>query len=190
MGLPQTHCVTEGVAAGWALSDGSGVCVTREFATTKFIHSRTTLTNRLGYTDVVSFTVWLAKLDLRVQEIVGGTMNGTNTQPEDPLFFMHLANMDRLLALWQDYQGADEGTYEALGVADVALNMQHAADGSVLTAYFGTDTVLASSVFLTTAMPGGAGYAYGNDDMAGLLSVPKVGSWDLITPGGSPKYQC
>ena len=171
-----THCVTEGVAAGWTLSDGSGVCVTREFGSGASVQTPSRVVSMVKYATGATFTDWLAKVDVRVQEIVGGTMNGTNTQPEDPLFFIHLANMDRLLALWQDYQGHATSSTPAeriaiFGEVDVALNMQHAADGSVLTAYFGREAVSVSDVLYVHSMVGGVDYSYGNDGLAARLGT-------------------
>lgn len=39
---------------------------------------------------------------------VGGNMGQISTSPDDPIFWLHHGNVDRIHALWQDYRGQDE----------------------------------------------------------------------------------
>jgi Common central domain of tyrosinase len=43
--------------------------------------------------------------------LLGGHMS-TNFSPDDPLFYVHHANVDRMWSFWQDYQDQDQLEYE------------------------------------------------------------------------------
>ncbi|HEX2206637.1 MAG TPA: tyrosinase family protein [Longimicrobium sp.] len=60
-----------------------------------------------GFRNVLEGNVGHPRLHAQVHNWVGGTMGRVPTSPDDPVFFLHHANIDRLWAQWQ--MGRDRG---------------------------------------------------------------------------------
>ncbi|KAJ9468936.1 Tyrosinase [Diplonema papillatum] len=195
-GTDASNCVDEGVSnkATWAVSGGG--CLKRNFGGFGFAGEATIINHITTRPSYSSFRPPIEGLHGTAHVWVGGHMAGVSTAPEDPLFWMHHCNIDRMWALWQDYHGYDEvakNLYTNLHYANsAALNnimpMDIDAGGSVMS-YFTTPVSIRDMMHIHD-MPGGNSYTYGSDTIAFTLVAPVSGSWSWVTPGTLPRVNC
>ncbi|CAB9505659.1 Hemocyanin, beta-C chain unit [Seminavis robusta] len=120
-------CVDSGVSQGWN-SQVEG-CLRREF-NRRWTFSRDVevLSRITNSNNFASFSVELEGAPhASVHQFIGGQMRNTFSS-EDPLFWLHHANVDRIWALWQNYQG-----HHNLGPEDYEWEHYHANLDSQLT---------------------------------------------------------
>lgn len=118
-GLDDNSCVTDGYFSeynGWTISVGG--CLTRAFDSTySFVGEAQIMSDILtspsysayngnsvaanGYRSIIA-----ASPHSSVHTYIDETMN-TQNSPDDPLFFLHHTNVDRLWAIWQDCHDYD-----------------------------------------------------------------------------------
>eukprot|EP01064_Diplonema_japonicum_P022801 TRINITY_DN32_c0_g1_i4.p1 TRINITY_DN32_c0_g1~~TRINITY_DN32_c0_g1_i4.p1 ORF type:complete len:572 (+),score=169.57 TRINITY_DN32_c0_g1_i4:89-1717(+) len=192
-------CVTEGVAAGWTASDRE--CLGRSWGGSSgfagAMEMSAIITSNAEFRD---FRPALEGNPHAAPHIfIGGEM-GSYLSPDDPLFFVHHANVDRIWALWQDYHGYDKVPKAAINdtvyapassAEDMSLEgtLPFSVDGRRIPSYF-SDPVTIRDMHLITDLPQGASYTYHTDNLADLIGNPKMGNWDLVLPGAAPKLTC
>jgi tyrosinase len=113
---------------------------------------------------------WQCEIGLHnlIQRYIGGTLD-TTTSPNDPLFFLHAANIDRLYAVWQ---GLHQGSAHYLPVVGAPLG--HNLNDALIFHTTGT------APFNTTATPASVmnhhtlGYHYDTEAQIalGTLKIP------------------
>ena len=205
-------CVSDGVAnfnrgiRGWR--DSRNMCLQRSFDFFWGFIGQAEMAAVIQ--DVPNFAVFSQSLEgaphASPHVDIGGQMS-TLYSPEDPLFMVHHANVDRLFALWQDYHGHDEvakadlnGTHyavqgrnqEALLQLDSVLPMTY--DGTSTMEWFSAAWTI-RDVHHTVGMPGANGendFVYGDDNLAGILGTPVGGSgWNWVSPvSGAATVNC
>ncbi|KAJ1820497.1 hypothetical protein LPJ75_000926, partial [Coemansia sp. RSA 2598] len=113
-------CVTDGIASSWKLVYPDAHCLRRKYSagsTMPAWHSPEFLTHVLQSS--TTYAALRAGIENSIHGAVhlalGGDMD-TMFSPEDPIFWVHHANIDRLYAQWQAVN-PDERTYMIDGVA-------------------------------------------------------------------------
>jgi tyrosinase len=107
------RCVNEGIAdytaAPWDTTVRTGGCLKRVFNSgTGFssdVEVLSRMTSRPAYSD---FRPALEGAPHAAPHNYVGEHMSTHFSPDDPLFFLHHANVDRIWAIWEDYWGYDE----------------------------------------------------------------------------------
>eukprot|EP01060_Flectonema_neradi_P009550 TRINITY_DN167_c0_g1_i1.p2 TRINITY_DN167_c0_g1~~TRINITY_DN167_c0_g1_i1.p2 ORF type:complete len:582 (+),score=135.94 TRINITY_DN167_c0_g1_i1:1589-3334(+) len=184
-------CVTDGLAATWD-DNIFYPCVTRDFP------AGYTFTGQPGVVSMIIdhpiYNNFRPSIEMgqnaAVHSALGGTM-ATFAASEDPLYFVHHCNVDRLYALWQDYHGYDtidraaltDTHYSPISGADEVLELKY--DGVIDFAPWYSHGWTIRDMFHINDMPGVNGennYVYGDDNAAGILGSPVSGTWDLVTP--------
>eukprot|EP01064_Diplonema_japonicum_P022795 TRINITY_DN32_c0_g1_i15.p1 TRINITY_DN32_c0_g1~~TRINITY_DN32_c0_g1_i15.p1 ORF type:complete len:554 (+),score=170.35 TRINITY_DN32_c0_g1_i15:134-1795(+) len=192
------NCVTEGVAAGWTASDGD--CLSRNWGGAGFtgaMEISAIITSNAAFRN---FRPALEGNPHAAPHIYVSGHMGSYLSPDDPLFFVHHANVDRIWALWQDYHGYDKVPKAAINdtvyapassAEDMSLEgtLPFSVDGRRIPSYF-SDPVTIRDMHLITDLPQGASYTYHTDNLADLIGNPKMGNWDLVLPGAAPKLTC
>lgn len=102
-------CVPNGIAEAWDPAQPGERCLFREFNTDwEFSLDAEVLSRITNFRDFNGFGDALeGSPHAAPHEFIGGPM-GIDWSPDDPLFWVHHSNVDRIWALWQDYRGHDE----------------------------------------------------------------------------------
>lgn len=105
-----SSCITTGPFAGWKNNQVSPpTCVARGSSIAGSFASINTMQSMVASSS--EYSVWRPAFEgtphASVHNIIGSSM-GTMASPNDPLFFMHHTNIDRLWAVWQDCWNYDE----------------------------------------------------------------------------------
>jgi hypothetical protein len=110
MGKPQRgECVKEGMFADWQVQYEKPDCLRRGFTFGQRV-STWTDARQLGYIvrETNDFTEFRELIEFgihaQVHDMIGGDMS-TMYSPNDPMFFLHHSNIDRLWAEWQRVGG-------------------------------------------------------------------------------------
>lgn len=190
-------CVTQGIVAtpGWAVSNGG--CLERSFGGAQF-------SSEIEVSDLIiarpTYTEFRSRLESNPHAAphiyVGGHM-AAQTSPEDPLFMLHHANVDRMWAAWQDYHGYDEVAksaatnthYNPASVLDTTMPFPITQGGPTLS-YF-SDPVTIRDMLHIHDMPYGTSFSYAGDNLAFVLgTTPRVGAWSWFTPQQTTQFEC
>ena len=211
-GIDSSDCVNDGVAnfnSGTGWRDSRNMCLRRTYAFNWGFTGQAAMAAVIqDFPNFVGFRPTLEGSPHGAPHVAIGGQMSTFYSPEDPLFMVHHANVDRMYALWQDYHGHDE-------VAKADLNGNHYAvagspsqeallqlDSVLPMTYDGTSTLQWFSaawtirdVHHTVGMPGANGendFVYGDDNLAGILGTPLGGSgWNWVSPvSGAATVNC
>eukprot|EP01063_Lacrimia_lanifica_P003701 TRINITY_DN11_c0_g1_i1.p3 TRINITY_DN11_c0_g1~~TRINITY_DN11_c0_g1_i1.p3 ORF type:complete len:164 (+),score=51.82 TRINITY_DN11_c0_g1_i1:1172-1663(+) len=132
---------------------------------------------------------YAAVVDAGLRSYVGGTLeeDGFRKGAGDPVLFVHLANVDRHYALWQEVHGYSRGRMAPEHPEfDDALTF--AAGGTPEAGALFGGPVTPRTVFDIAAMPGaGNSYRYGADQLALFFDMEsaKLQPWRWFTPAAS-----
>ena len=209
-GIDGSGCVTNGVASfpGWAVTDGT--CLRRANGQSGwwgFTDEASMAALIIGDSSFNAFRpalegnphvaphVWIGS--------PGGHM-GSSPSPEDPLFFVHHANVDRMWALWQDYHGHDTAAAAAhysahkdpgnptllttLQLTSV-MPMWLPGGGGTTLPYFSAPYRVMDMLRLNT-IPDGNEYTYGPDNLAFAMGSPASGVWNWVVPSETEPFEC
>ena len=133
-GNPQNrYIVTEGIAdcydsSGiWSTTVGTGSCLQRSFGQGYTFTSQVGLINRIVDPANSVYSGFFLDLEGTPHAVphnwVGRHMANARVSPDDPLFFLHHCNVDRVWALWQDYRNHDQISSASLGVNEFSSNL-------------------------------------------------------------------
>eukprot|EP00754_Rhynchopus_humris_P043504 Rhum_TRINITY_DN3317_c0_g1::Rhum_TRINITY_DN3317_c0_g1_i1::g.10347::m.10347/K00505/TYR; tyrosinase len=209
LGVDGGACLTEGICAfGWGPAL-DGTCLKRGYsAWATFADQATVAALVTSYPDYHGFRAYGEGTPHSVPHSFIGHNMVTHRSPEEPLFFMHHANIDRFFALWQDYRGLDEKPKPLY--ADYTLDYFPKTD-SPSNPFSDADLELDQSMqFLLPSstwtirdmmhlhdMPGtdahgvSNSYVYGNDNLAVLLGTPVGGTgWHWFTATEHGPHEC
>eukprot|EP01064_Diplonema_japonicum_P021169 TRINITY_DN30717_c0_g1_i1.p1 TRINITY_DN30717_c0_g1~~TRINITY_DN30717_c0_g1_i1.p1 ORF type:complete len:929 (+),score=144.18 TRINITY_DN30717_c0_g1_i1:43-2829(+) len=205
------QCVNSGIAASWATSEGT--CLKRSngnvntYAFASEAEVGTVITAHHKYKD---FRPRLeAGPHAAPHNFIGGQM-ATRRSPDDPLFFVHHANIDRLYALWQDYHeydkvdksnlaqkhyypavnGASSGIIPLSRVQlDSEMPFVYNSNGGKLWNLFGTRVTI-RDMWDITDLPDGHSYTYGVDNLALQVEGNSPPDWEWLVAGYLSKKTC
>ena len=203
-----TGCVTNGVAAapGWSVTGGT--CLVRRNGQASwwgFTDEAGMAALIMGQPTYAGFRPNLEGNPHAAPHVWIGAPGGhlaTAASPEDPLFFVHHANVDRMWALWQDYHGYDTATaasqYTAATSSPTPLSalqltsvmpMPITSGSAATMSYFSVPYTIQDMIDLDT-IPGGNTYTYGKDNLAWVLGSPLAGSWNWAVPQSLTPFEC
>eukprot|EP00754_Rhynchopus_humris_P030037 Rhum_TRINITY_DN15251_c0_g1::Rhum_TRINITY_DN15251_c0_g1_i3::g.144791::m.144791/K00505/TYR; tyrosinase len=210
-GIDASGCVNDGVAAvqdGWRVTGGVD-CLQRGWTATARFTSEPELASM-----IMSFPHYgdfYARLEGIPHNFVHGWIGGhmsSYMSPEDPLFFLHHCNVDRLWAAWMDYWGYDEidtqmymPTHyypDARGgpTAHVELDavMPFPKDGTgATTPFLSRPVTVRQMMHLRALVVEGQDYSYtyGHDNLAFVLGTPAAGAgWSWMVPVATDRVWC
>jgi tyrosinase len=108
-------CVRDGIARNWRVVQNGG-CLIREFDNSWRISRDVEVLSRI--TNNPEFGIFRRELEgtphTNTHEWVGGPM-ADRWAVDDPVFFLHHSNVDRMFALWQNYWGYSGEDLDQLG---------------------------------------------------------------------------
>eukprot|EP00659_Diplonema_papillatum_P001098 gene1098-1680_t len=204
-------CVSSGVAKGW--STGTNTCVKRSRSSAGQYAVVGEMQLAALITSFDSFKGFAPRLasgpDAGAHHVIGGHM-ASSRAPEDPLFWIHRANVDRIYALWQDFHGYSDVKKSELGadhyqpftavntasfvqVSDVdvdsAMPFSYNALGDRLEHFRAPVSI--RDTWDIRRLPSGNSYTYGVDSLAKHIGSCKRGFWSLVVPGSlQPVFCC
>ena len=165
-----TNCVNNGLAKSptWTVSDGVS-CLRRTFGGFGFTGEASLLATIGAQANFQNFRPTLEGSPHAAPHVyVGGHMT-TYSSPEDPLFWIHHCNVDRIWALWQDYYGYDEIAkasytntqyYSTSAAEDLSSVMPFDVDNLGNTLSYFSSPVTVRDMMHIHDMPGGNSYTY------------------------------
>lgn len=205
-----TQCINSGIARTWEARQtiGGTPCVKRAVRRSGSFTGEASMQEMIQNEPLdAEFSRWLeGSPHASPHNFIGGHMSSM-LSPQDPLFFMHHANVDRMWGLWQDFHEYDQVSKFALtsthytargsglvGTGEVGLDavmpFRYSNDPASVMSVF-REPVRTRDVWALTDQPGGISVTYGPDNLAGLLQVarPNV-AWRWFVPESTPYLEC
>ncbi|KAJ9468938.1 Tyrosinase [Diplonema papillatum] len=190
-------CVTEGIGAypDWKVAGGG--CLVRAFHPEFAFIGEPSLASRImSQSSYADYRYSIEGAPHSAPHVFVGGHMARSSSPEDPLFWIHHCNLDRLWALWQDYHGYDEVAtaaytdteYSKAAHLDNVMPMDINNSGLVLP-YFSTPVRIRDMMHIHSIL-GSNSYSYGTDSMAFLLGSPRRGSWNWFATGTEQRVSC
>ena len=210
-GIDASNCVNDGVAAvqdGWRTRGGVN-CLQRNWGATSSFTSEPELASLImSYPNYQQFRERLEGMPHGyVHGWVGGHMGGY-ASPEDPLFFLHHCNVDRIWAAWMDYWGYDEidtqmytpthyfpaawGSTSHVQIDSVMPFPKNGAGES--TPFLSRPVTVRQMMHLRALVVAGEDYSYtyGKDNLAFVLGTTPAGGvgWSWMAPVATDRVWC
>ena len=113
-GSEQSGCVRDGLVDGWRSFGNGGGCVHRDFNyNTRYVVSEEEILSRI--TNIGNYNDFRPALEgsphASIHHFISGTFSDRYS-PNDAVFYLHHVTIDRIWALWQDYHGHDDDSWD------------------------------------------------------------------------------